>query len=153
MAKARIELKPNDRYTVIGKTGSGKSQFTTTLATTVVAEVNKTLRDDAGRTCEGGVDHPVHGAHDLLHERRLALGLGLLGLGLLLLLGRAAAAIARLTAGRDDLIGAHGPGLAGPAPARPLRGGCGGGGRRGFHPEGGRFEVLGGEVVGDVRHQ
>lgn len=46
MAKARIELKPNDRYTLIGKTGSGKTQFTTTLATTIVAEINEKTDGD-----------------------------------------------------------------------------------------------------------
>lgn len=36
-----VELKPNDRYAIVGKTRSGKTQFTTTLATTIVAQVNK----------------------------------------------------------------------------------------------------------------
>lgn len=37
----KIKLQPNDRYAIFGKTGSGKTKFSLTLATHVVREVNK----------------------------------------------------------------------------------------------------------------
>lgn len=37
-----VTFMPNDRYCVLGKTGSGKTQFTTTLATEIIRIVNET---------------------------------------------------------------------------------------------------------------
>lgn len=44
--KTHIEIKPQDRWAILGKTGSGKSQFTVTLVTLIAAEVNKDPKGD-----------------------------------------------------------------------------------------------------------
>jgi hypothetical protein len=38
----QITIKPNDRFALIGKTGSGKTKFGLTLGTTIIRAVNKT---------------------------------------------------------------------------------------------------------------